>query len=130
MPRFSEASEVALASCDPRLQDLLRVAIKRFDFRVLEGHRSLERQQEMFASGVSKARPGQSKHNLYPSLAVDIAPYPIDWADREQFTLLAGYLMGLAESKGINLRWGGDWDQDFEVADNRFDDLPHFEIVE
>jgi hypothetical protein len=29
---------------------------------------------------------------------------------------------------GIELRWGGDWDQDFEVKDNRFDDFPHFEL--
>ena len=28
----------------------------------------------------------------------------------------------------INLRWGGDWDQDTEVKDNRFDDLGHFEL--
>ena len=31
-------------------------------------------------------------------------------------------------SMGVNLRWGGDWDQDFEVQDNKFDDFPHFEI--
>jgi hypothetical protein len=31
---------------------------------------------------------------------------------------------------GIELRWGGDWSMDFEVKDNRFDDLVHFEIVE
>jgi hypothetical protein len=29
---------------------------------------------------------------------------------------------------GINLRWGGDWDQDWEVKDNKFDDFPHFEL--
>ena len=130
MPRFSEASETALTSCDERLQRLLRKAIERFDFRVLEGHRSMERQRELYDRGLSKALPGSSKHNTLPSLAVDIAPYPIDWADREQFTLLAGYLLGLAEGMGFRLRWGGDWDQDFVVADNRFDDLPHFEIVE
>jgi len=29
---------------------------------------------------------------------------------------------------GIRLRWGGDWDMDFKVMDNRFDDFPHFEV--
>ena len=31
---------------------------------------------------------------------------------------------------GINLRWGGDWNQNWEVNDNKFDDFPHFEIKE
>jgi hypothetical protein len=31
---------------------------------------------------------------------------------------------------GINLRWGGDWNMNFEVDDNQFDDFPHFEIKE
>ena len=30
----------------------------------------------------------------------------------------------------INLRWGGDWNQDFQVNDNKFDDFPHFEVRE
>jgi len=29
---------------------------------------------------------------------------------------------------GIRLRWGGDWDGDTELDDNKFDDLPHFEL--
>jgi len=130
MPRFSEASEVALASCDPRLREVLRAAIERFDFRVLEGHRSHERQNEMYRQGLSRARAGESKHNAYPSLAVDIAPYPINWNDRERFTLLAGYILGIARERGVTLRWGGDWDGDYRLDDNKFDDLPHFEIVD
>ena len=35
-----------------------------------------------------------------------------------------------AKSMGIDIRWGGDWDRDTEVRDNKFDDLVHFEIVE
>jgi peptidoglycan L-alanyl-D-glutamate endopeptidase CwlK len=36
-------------------------------------------------------------------------------------------VLGIAQSMGINLRWGGDWDKDWEVQDNKFDDFPHFE---
>ena len=36
--------------------------------------------------------------------------------------------LGIAKSLGLNIRWGGDWDMDFQVMDNRFDDFPHFEI--
>ena len=41
---------------------------------------------------------------------------------------IAGFVIGIARSMGYNLRWGGDWDMDFNVMDNRFDDFPHFEI--
>ena len=52
----------------------------------------------------------------------------MDWEDRERQTLFAGFVLGLARSMGITLRWGGDWDMDFHVMDNRFDDFPHFEV--
>ena len=49
-------------------------------------------------------------------------------SDRERQTLFAGFVLGVANQMGIKLRWGGDWDQDFEVQDNKFDDFPHFEL--
>ncbi len=67
-------------------------------------------------------------------MAVDAAPYPIDWSDRERMTLFAGVVQGVAmalydEGKIDHLvRWGGNWDNDTEVADNSFDDLVHFEL--
>jgi hypothetical protein len=30
----------------------------------------------------------------------------------------------------VRVRWGGDWDGDFETKDNKFDDLVHFEILD
>ena len=68
------------------------------------------------------------RHNSSPRRAVDVTPYPVDWADRERQTLFAGFVLGIARSMGIKLRWGGDWDMDFQVMDNRFDDFPHFEL--
>ena len=38
--------------------------------------------------GRSKLSWLESKHNCEPSRAVDIAPYPIDWDDRERFSHL------------------------------------------
>jgi len=29
----------------------------------------------------------------------------------------------------ISIRWGGDWNMDTYVKDQRFNDLPHFELV-
>ena len=129
--RFSARSQDALDECDVRLQRVLAKAIEVLDFTVLEGHRGEARQNQMVANGKSKLRWPNSKHNQSPSLAVDIAPYPIDWANQHsQFQYLAGVVMGIAHEMGIDLRWGGDWDRDGQLSDNTFNDLPHFEVVE
>lgn len=130
MPSFSEASARRLAQCDPRLQRLFNEVIKHFDCTVITGHRGKAEQEEMVRTGRSKVHWPDGKHNTVPSLAADVAPYPIDWEDRERFTLFAGFVKGLAVSMGIKIRWGGDWDGDTEVLDNGFDDLPHFELMD
>ncbi len=27
------------------------------------------------------------------------------------------------------IRYGGDWDRDFDITDNKFQDLVHFELI-
>ena len=128
MPRFSKKSLSKLETCDKRLQDLFLRVVKKFDCTIIEGHRSKDRQNKLFKEGKSKLKYPKGKHNAIPSRAVDVAPYPIDWNDRERFTYFAGYVLGIAYQMGLKIRWGGDWDMDTQVKDNNFDDLPHFEI--
>lgn len=130
MPKFSRKSKTILNSCHPDLQKLMNEVIKHFDITILEGHRSKERQDALCSSGKSQVKFPGSKHNAYPSLAVDIMPYSkiIDWNDRDRFHYLGGFVLATAISMGISIRWGGDWDMDTEVKDNRFDDLVHFEL--
>ena len=128
MPRFGRKSKERLASCDPRLQELFNEVIKYVDCSVLEGHRSKERQNRLYDEGKTKVRYPNGRHNADPSLAVDVTPYPVDWEDRERQTLFAGFVLGIARGLGITVRWGGDWDMDFDVQDNKFDDFPHFDI--
>ena len=97
---------------------------------VLEGHRGEEKQNAAYDKGNSKVRYPNGKHNQSPSVAVDVAPYPIDWADRDRFHYFGGYVLGVAKQMGLNIRWGGDWNQDTQTKDNKFDDLVHFEIKE
>jgi len=64
---------------------------------------------------VTNARPGQSLHNYYPSLAFDIAfkrGKEVFWNPPlfQQFAEIA---------KSLGLEWGGDWP--------RFQDRPHFQ---
>ena len=128
MPRYSKTSKKRLATCDKRLQDLFNEVIKHVDCSILEGHRSKERQNKLYDEGRTKVRYPEGRHNADPSKAVDVTPYPVNWEDRERQTLFAGFVLGIARGMGLRLRWGGDWDQDFQVMDNRFDDFPHFEI--
>jgi hypothetical protein len=102
------------------------------DFTVLCGHRGKIAQGRAFFTKKSKARWGQSKHNSTPSQAVDIAPWPIDWEDTEAFVYLAGIIRAVSHDLGYGdiIRWGGDWDQDERMRDERFRDYPHFEIKE
>ncbi len=128
MPSFSNSSKSHLRSCDKRLQDLFNEVIKHFDCTIMQGYRDRADQNEKFRQGLSKVEFPNSNHNSQPSQAVDVAPYPINWKDRERFHLFAGYVKGIARSLNIDIRWGGDWDGDTQVDDNSFDDLPHFEI--
>ena len=128
MPKFGKRSKERLATCDERLQKVFNEVINYVDCSVLEGHRGEREQNKYFAEGKSKVQYPLGRHNAKPSRAIDVVPYPIDWNDRERFHLFAGFVLGIAYSMDISLRWGGDWNQNFEVDDNNFDDFPHFEI--
>ena len=130
MPRFGKKSKEKLASCDKRLQDVFNEVIKYVDCSVLEGHRDERTQDKYYEEGKTKVRYPMGRHNSSPSRAADVVPYPIDWKDRERFHLFAGFVLGVASGLGIALRWGGDWNQNFEVDDNKFDVFPHFELTD
>ena len=129
MPRFGKKSRERLATCDERLQRVFNEVINYVDCSILEGHRGEERQEKLFDEGNTKVHYPNGRHNASPSRAVDVVPYPVDWDDRERFHLFAGFVLGIAYSMDIALRWGGDWNQNFEVDDNQFDDFPHFELI-
>lgn len=130
MWRYSEASEAKLRQLDPQLARVMREVIKLMDVTIVTGYRIKSEQDRLYAEGKSKLQYPDSKHNTFPSRAVDVAPYPYDEEDRERFTYMAGMVLGVALRLGIKLRWGGDWDQDGEVKDNSFDDLFHFELAD
>jgi len=127
--KFGKVSKKNLSEAHPLLQEIFNEVIKVIDCSVIEGHRPKEEQNKAYEKGYSKLRWPKSKHNKTPSLAVDVVPYPIDWNDWDRFYFLAGIVKGIAHSKGINIRWGGDWDTDNDFSDQTFHDLPHFELV-
>ena len=124
MPRFGKRSKQRLKGVDTKLVNVLNELVKIMDVTIIEGLRSQERQNELVAKGASKTK--YSKH--IQGKAVDVAPYPIDWKDRDRFHYMGGMVRGIGQQLGVNIRWGGDWDSDGEVKDNGFDDLVHVEI--
>jgi peptidoglycan L-alanyl-D-glutamate endopeptidase CwlK len=128
MPRFGQESERVLDTVDTRLVLAARKVVRTFDCKALEGFRGAARQEHLYRTKKSHLRWPHSKHNRNPSLALDIAPYPVDWDDRDRFHYFAGVFMQEALNLGIELVWGGDWDGDWQVRDNVFDDLAHFNI--
>ena len=124
MPRFGRRSKERLKGVDAKLVNVPNELKKRMDVTVIEGLRSQERQNELVAQGKSKTKFG--KH--VAGKALDLAPYPVDWEDRERFHYMGGLVRGIGHSLGVSVRWGGDWDSDGEIKDNSFDDLVHIEI--
>lgn len=127
---FGKTSQQRKATCDKRLQEIVDEAIKLTDFTILCGHRTKEEQAQAFKDGTSKLQFPRSKHNAFPSRAIDVAPFPINWKNRERFYYLAGVIMTIAQAKGIRLRWGGDFNMDGDKTTNDKWDLPHFELLD
>ena len=126
--RFGKRSIHRLSTCDPRLVRLLARVILSVDCTVLCGHRDQEAQDQAVAEGRSKTPWPASQHNSQPARAVDVVPYPVDWSDLDRMREFGSFVRGVAHGLGIRVRWGGDWDGDHDLDDQRFIDLPHFEI--
>lgn len=134
MPALGTRSKEVLATCHPDIQAVVSEAIREIDFTVVCGRRGREEQKKAVAEGKSKLHFPASKHNVEPpdlALAVDLAPYrdgTIQWKDVQAFILLAGIIKGIALTKGIKIRWGGDFNRNCNLHDDRFMDMPHFEL--
>lgn len=135
MPKFSADSLAQLESCHPDLQTLFHEVVKYFDCKVVEGHRNKADQERAFSAGASTKHYPDGKHNQVPSCAVDVYPYPIQLKNIPRFYWFAGYVLGTAKQLKLSgkithdIRCGADWDRDFDINDQKLNDLVHFEIV-
>lgn len=128
MPSFGAASMAHLKTCDPRLQKLFNEVVRHFDCTITCGFRNQADQEAAFAAGNTQKHWPDGNHNRNPSRAIDVYPYPIDMNDTNRIRVFAGFVLGIAVMMGLKMRWGGDWNQDTQVKDNKFNDLVHFEI--
>jgi peptidoglycan L-alanyl-D-glutamate endopeptidase CwlK len=129
MPKFSKRSQDRLNTCHPLLRKVFEEVVKKVDCTIIEGVRTVETQKEYVRTG--KSTTMNSKHLPQAdgtSWAVDCIAYPVEWDNWQRNYMFAGYVKGVAHSMGIDLRMGADWDGDFTTKDQKFHDLPHFEL--
>ena len=138
MSNYSLTSQKKLDTCHPDLQTLFFYVILDYDNTIICGHRGQLEQEIAFKEGNSQLNWPDSKHNKYPSDAVDSVPYEVnhlDWG-KTQSSNYAGYVKGVADMlfrMGMmkhKIRCGVDWDKDNDVDDTKFWDACHFEIIE
>jgi len=136
---LSMVSLTKLETCDKRLINLVMAVAIDFPIAVTCGHRGEAEQNAAFNAVPQRSQTPwpESKHNSFPSLAVDICPVElvdgkqtIDWKDRERFCYLAGMMMREAKNRDIKLRWGLDWDSDTDLKETKLRDYPHFEVLD
>lgn len=86
-------SKLRLATCDPRLQQLVTAVAAKVDagallplvsdISVACGYRGEAEQNDAYRRGASKTPWPRSKHNKVPALAVDLWPYPLPDVDKD-----------------------------------------------
>lgn len=145
MPKFSNKSLNLLKQCHPDIQKVFTEAIKYIDFTVLDSTiRTVAQQKQYVKEGKSKTMNSMHLKRMVPeynaeySFAIDVIPYfssipHTDWDDKEEFALLAGFVLGISNymySKGLighKIKWGGTWNKG-RIKENTFIDMPHFEL--
>jgi peptidoglycan L-alanyl-D-glutamate endopeptidase CwlK len=128
-------SRARLTGVHPDLVKVVERAIKLtdVDFTVLEGVRSLNRQQQLVKAGASKTM--RSRH--LTGHAVDLGAYvagEVRW-DWPLYLKIATAVQKASAATGIPIRWGGTWkplsatpEITTKVLSKSFPDGPHFEL--
>ena len=115
----------------PHLQEMCDYLLQNIsDVSLITGHRDEATQNSLYPA-YTKVKWPNGSHNKYPSLAVDLQPYPYPQNEqnlREQLTYIAGRVVQWGIHTGVDIRWGGDWNRNGDITDNGFDDLFHFEV--
>lgn len=131
MTAYSISSKTRLLTCSLPIQKIMEEAIKHIDIGITCGHRNEKDQQQAFLEGKSKLQFPFSKHNSYPSNAVDFVCF-VDgkpqWS-KELTISTAFFIKGIAAGMGYKLRLGCDWDSDFLWSDESFLDAFHLELA-
>lgn len=117
---FGKASLKQRATLHPDLQKVVDETSKEINISILCGHRGEEDQNKAYREGKSKLEWPKSRHNSFPSEAVDLVPFPVDWRNIRAFKEMAIAVKEAAKRVDVEIEWGGDW--------LKFPDFPHFQL--
>jgi peptidoglycan L-alanyl-D-glutamate endopeptidase CwlK len=132
--KLSERSLERAKDVNPKLINLILLAIRRtpIDFGVawMGGKRTAEEQNQLFKEGYSQCDGYEklSKHQSGDAIDLNIFVGSKLVENKEMLCVVAGVMFSCATELGIDLRWGGNWDKDGDIRDNKFNDMYHFEI--
>lgn len=134
MPSFSKTSKARLATCHKDLIMVFERVILIRDCTIIQGYRDRETHEMYLRDGKTKVPYELTKHGKDPSQAVDVAPWfaqppHIRWNDWKSWYAFAGIVIGVAWTISVPIRWGGDWNRNWDFEDQTFHDLNHFEIM-
>jgi len=133
---WSKRSENILKTCHKDLQKIMDYVLEYVDISIICGFRDKVEQDKAFDGGFTQVQFPDSEHNISPSNAVDVIPYPEGYKSHAKFYYIAGIvevITNILHSHKVithKVRWGGDWDRDKDFSDQKFNDLAHFELVE
>jgi len=123
--KFGRSSLHNLSTCDDQLQRIMHLAITltKYDFGIDCGVRTVEEQRALVKKGASNTMNSLHLPNAFgESEAVDIKVYvngSITW-DSKYFRKVAGAIFKAAFQLGIEIEWGGHWENLY--------DTPHFQL--
>lgn len=98
------------------IRRMAKIGVPMFAAEVL---RSQERQNDLYALGVTKAKAGQGPHPY--GCAADVVHSVRGWdLSRKQWSLIGHVGQELARQNGLKIEWGGNW---------KFYDPSHWQVI-
>ena len=158
MPSFGAGSQKKLNTCESDIRIICDEAIKIIDFSIITGHRTKEEQNALYPKYTKLLFPNGKHNSFPSravDIAPYIAPYGAIFGSKKQlldiqdrlfnegksrslkqindfvlksYARLIGHIEAIAANKGIDIRVGIDWDGDFNMLDQTFHDLGHWEL--
>ncbi|CQE14551.1 peptidase M15B and M15C DD-carboxypeptidase VanY/endolysin [Yersinia intermedia] len=129
--RFSQRSEGNLKGVNPALVKVVRRAIEitTVDFIVIEGVRTVARQQQLYDQGrktEGKIVTWTMKSKHIDGNAVDLLPVT-GWDNLASFKAVSKTMFQAASELGVKITWGADWNGN-GIQEKGETDSPHFEL--
>lgn len=129
--RFSHRSDNNLKGVNANLVKVVRRALEitTVDFIVIEGVRTVARQQQLYDQGrktEGKIVTWTMKSKHIDGNAVDLLPVT-GWDNLSSFKAVSKAMFQAASELGVKITWGADWNGN-GIQEKGETDSPHFEI--